>query len=397
MIGGDAIGGFRLRSPGTVLFGRGCIERLPALAADLGIGRPLLVTDPGVAATGLPERIAGSLEAAGGDASIWAECFPDPDDELTDRCRDRLVAGGHDGVIAIGGGSVLDPGKVAAALVAVSARTAECFGFDRIPRAGLPMIAVPTTAGGGAEVSSHAVISAHDSGKKEVVAGLHILPRAAVVDPDTTCSLPPRRTLETALDGLVHAIEAYVARGRSAVTDLFALEAVPRILRALPRALDAPEAPEPRLELSLGGLYSGLAMANANAGAIHAVGYPLTGRFGVPHGLANGMVAPTVLERLWPSSPERYAEIARRFGAPHDLPDEEAAAALPGLFRAFLERCGVTSHLPEHGVTEAELPDLARAASLFRPVLENTPVRLDVDDLEEIYRCLWHATAPEVG
>lgn len=376
----------RLRVPPTLVFGRGRAADVAAILGELGAERPLVVTDPGVVSAGIAEELCGHLVRAGYEPEIWAGVTPEPDEEHAERCAERIAAGGHGSVIALGGGSAMDVAKVAAVLATNGGRTADWFGFDRVRRPGLPLVTVPTTPGSGAEVSSHAVIVQLSPRKKEVVAGLHVLPRAAVVDPDLTRTLPAPQTTWSALDGLIHAIEAFLARGATPLTDAFARPAVTAIARALPRVLADGSDVAAREELSLGCLYSGLAMANANAGAIHALGYPLTGRYGIPHGLANALVAASTLERVWTGRPERSAELARLLdeGAADPGPDR-----LAGCVRRLIASRDVDGGLAGHGVREEDLPGLAEEATRFRPVLENTPVKLDRDDLLAIYRAAW--------
>lgn len=376
----------KLRVPPTLLFGRGRLAEVGAVLRELGAERPLVVTDPWVVKAGIAERLVGDLEKTGFPTEVWDGIAPDPDEGHAERCRDRILEGGHRSVIALGGGSVIDVAKVAAALATNGGRTADYFGFDRVRTPGLPLVAVPTTQGSGAEVSSHAVLVQLSPRKKEVVGGFHLLPQAAVIDPALTLTLPAPQTTWSALDGFVHAVEAYLARQATPFTDVFARPAVPAIARALPRVLADGSDLDAREDLSLGCLYSGLAMANANAGAIHALGYPLTGRYGIPHGLANALVAASTLERIWPGRPERCAELARLLG-------EEGAdpgpAHLAGIVRRLLETLDVGGGLSRRGVPQDELPELAEEATRFRPVLDNTPVELDREDLLSIYQAAW--------
>ena len=374
----------RFRTPSTLLFGRGRLADLPEILAELGVERPLVVTDPGVAATGVPERLLADLGGAG--AGLWDGVAPDPTDEHAERCRDRIAAGGHRSVIALGGGSVIDVAKVAAVLATHGGKAADYFGFDRVRRPGLPLVAVPTTPGSGAEVSSHAVLASVASRRKEVIAGLHLLPRAAVVDPVLTLTLPPAQTTWSALDGFIHAIEAFLARRATPLTDTFARLAAPAIARALPRVLAEGADLAAREELALGCLYSGLAMANANAGAIHALGYPLTSRYRIPHGLANALVAAAALERIAPGRPERCNELA---GLLTDGDASPGPTPLAARVRQLLAACGVGDRLSGWGVHEKDLPELAAAALHFQSVLANTPVALGRDDLLAIYRAAW--------
>ena len=373
----------RFRVPQTLLFGRGQLAEVPAVLVELGVEKPLIVTDPGVAAVGLPERLQQSLAEAGLASAVWDGVEPDPGEEHADACRGELLAGAYDSVIALGGGSVIDVAKVAAVLATNGGALASYFGFDRVRRQGLPLLTVPTISGSGAEVSSHAVIRERVTRKKEVVSGTYLVPRAAVVDPAITRSLPPTQTAWSALDGFIHAVEAFLARRSNPFTDAFARMAVPAIARALPRVLADGADLTAREDLSLGCLYAGLAMANANAGAIHALGYPLTGRYGIPHGLANALVAAAALERIGPGRPERAAELARLIGNGTGVADHAHEV------RQLLTAVQIEDRLSSWGVQEDDLPSLAEAATHFRPVLENTPVLFAEADLLSIYRAVW--------
>lgn len=379
----------RLRLPPTIVFGAGALGELPRMLGELGVTRPLVATDAGVAATGLPGRVVQQLAIAGLTACAWDGVVADPGEAQAELCCEQATAAGCDGIVALGGGSVIDAAKVAAVLATNGGRARDYFGFDRVPRRGLPLVAVPTTPGSGAEVSSHAVLLRQAPRRKEAVAGLHLLPSAALIDPRLAATLPPRQTLWSALDSLIHALEAFVARRATPLTDAFARLAVPEIAAALPRSMTAGVTTdeEARESLARGCLYASLAMANANAGAIHALGYPLSGRYGIPHGLANALMAAATLERTWHGQPERYAELASLLGGGE-------AADLAERVRRLLAAVGVDDSLADWGVVERDLPRLAREATHFRPVLENVAVALGERDLLEIYRAALGAGAP---
>lgn len=389
----------RLRLPPTVLFGAGCVQRVGEVLLGERARTPLVVTDAGVAATGLPERIVEALRSAGLGAALWSGGRSDPHDGVPELCAE--AAAGCDALVAVGGGSVVDTAKVAALLAAHGGRVRDYYGFDRAPGPGLPLVVVATTAGGGSEVSSHAVLLDREHDRKEVVAGDALTPRAAVVDPDLLATAPRTVLLHSALDGLVHAVEGFVARRATPFTDGFVREALPRLVRALPRivahgdgAVDPEDAAGARAELALGALYSGFAMAGASAGAAHALGYPLSTRYDLPHGLANALMLPAVVERLVPERPERYGELARFWESPPALDRSDpgradAGSRLPGLLRAWLDALGIALGLEGHGVAEADLPALGLEASRFGPVLDNTPARLDADELTDLYRRSW--------
>jgi alcohol dehydrogenase class IV len=368
----------KVRVPPTLLFGRGRVTDVAAVLGELGAERTLVVTDIGVVSAGLADRLLGELARAGYEAEVWDGVAPDPDEGHAERCAERIAAGGHRSVIALGGGSVIDVAKVAAVLATNGGKSADYFGFDKVRAPGLPLVTVPTTPGSGAEVSSHSVLVQISPRKKEVVASLHLLPRATIVDPELIVTLPSPHLTWSALDGFIHAVEAFLARRATPFTDTFARQAVPAIAGALPRVLADRSDLAACEELSLGCLYSGLAMANANAGAIHALGYPLTGRYGIPHGLANALMAAPALERIQTGSPGRCAELARLLGDGEDT--------LAGCVRRLLTTLGVNGGLAGQGVPAEDLPSLADEATRFRPVLENTLVALDRDGLLAVYR-----------
>lgn len=414
----------KLLLPPALSFGTGVLDELPEILRGLKMERPLLVSDAGVVAAGAAGRVERLLRDGGASAELWAEVESDPGEDHADACGRRLAAGEHDGVVAVGGGSVIDVAKVGAVLAVVpgqgrrggregrGGRTAAYFGFDRVALTGLPLVAVSTTPCSGAEVSSHAVLWSNELRRKHVVASPRLVPRAAVVDPSLAATLPADRALWCALDALVHAVEALMARRANPLTDAFARLALAGLIAGLPRlhgtgAKGAKGAKggncgngaAAREQVVLGALYAGLAMANAGAGAIHALGYPLTDRHGVPHGLANALVAARTLERTWRGRPERAAELAAMLpGAPTSAggtggvpaPHADAMAVeLSGRLRAFLDGLGVSGSLADRGVGEAELPRLAEEASQYRPVLDNTPLALAAADLQAIYHACW--------
>ncbi len=383
-------GVLRIRHPPSLYFGPGAIVQLPAVLAELGLGRPLVVTDARLAELGLASRIVDDLAAGGITAVAWPEAQVDPHDGHAHACAEALRAGGHDSVMALGGGSVVDLAKVAALLARHPGPIHELYGLDAVKAAGLPLIAVPTTAGGGGEVSSHAVLMHREPRKKEVVSGPFVLPAATLVDPWLTLTLPWRETLHAALDGLIHAIEAFVARKANVFSDSWVRQALPRILSALPRLKADPADLAAREELSLGCLFSSLAMANASAGAIHALGYPLNLHFGVPHGLANAIMAPSLLTVTCQARPERCAELAGLFiGRP------ARAAELPSLVASFFAGLGLSEGLADWSIGEKDLDWLAREATAYGPVLANTPIQLSEADLATVYRDAWQSALEE--
>ncbi|MET9629912.1 iron-containing alcohol dehydrogenase [Lentzea sp. NPDC006480] len=369
----------RLRLPPSVRFGAGSTTQLPEVVRECGMRRALVVTDHGVLAARVVERVLDALDVP---RSVYVCGSPRAPEvagcrdaldvphaafisgaasavEVT-ACRDALP--GHDGVIAVGGGSVIDVAKAAIALHGSEEPLESLYGLEQAKGPALPLVAVPTTPGSGGEVSSHAVVT--DGHHRHAISGASLVPRAVVIDPDLTTTLPHSAMLACALDALMHGAEAYLARAATPFSDALALPGVERVVTSLRS--------EDRGELSAGCLQANLAMAQANAGLVHALGYPLTQRYGIPHGIANVVVAPAVLRASRHVQEQRDADLASCFGA-SDFAD--------GL-TTLLDQLGVRQSFP---VDDAD--ELAADALNYGPVRENWRFAATKDDIAAMYRC----------
>ncbi|GLZ35181.1 alcohol dehydrogenase [Lentzea sp. NBRC 105346] len=340
----------RLRLPPSVRFGAGSISQITDSLRECDVRRALVVTDHGVLAAGVVDRL-------GLDAEVFVAHQPTPD-QIT-ACASALAD--VDGVVAVGGGSVIDVAKAAVALHAMDVPLPDIYGLDKVHGPALPLIVVPTTPGSGGEVSSHAVVT--DGSKRHAVSGACVVPRAVVIDPELAVTLPDDATVACALDALMHGAEAYLARAATPFSDAMALPGVRRIAAALPVM--------GREELALGCLQANLAMAQANAGLVHALGYPLTSRYGIVHGIANVLVAPAVLRASRHVQERRDAELAECLGA------EQFADGLT----ALLDRLDVPRNL------HIDDPDgLAQEALHYGPVRANWRFPATATDIATIYR-----------
>jgi alcohol dehydrogenase len=344
-----------LHFPPMVVFGQGAIERVGPLARGWS-ERALLVTDHGLRSTGLVDGVADRLRAAGVETTVYDGVVPNP---AVAHVEAGLAAGaGLDiGVIvSVGGGSAHDCAKMIALVATNGGRVRDYEGVDRSPHRALPLIAVNTTSGSGAEVSRYAVITDPDRSLKMIVADRHLTPRVAINDPLTTLGLPAPVTMATGLDALTHAIEAYVSTAASEITDLLALRAVELAVKHLPRAIKHGQDIEAREAMMLAALLAGLAIDSALVGAVHALAHALGALYDLPHGVCNGMLLPAVVEWNFPAAAERYGRIAAL------LERGRPGRALPGMLQAFGDRVGLPRGLAALGVTRSRLPELAERA-----------------------------------
>lgn len=369
----------RLRLPPSIRFGNGTLPTLADALRESGVHRALVVTDRGVVAAGAADRVLEVILGAGVWYTVFDEVRPNPTDVQAERCAAVLAASGCDGIVAVGGGSVIDAAKAAAARHATGTPLTELYGLNRVTVAATPpVIAVPTTPGTGSEVSSHASITDTETGDKHAISGPAMVPRAAVIDPELARTLPAAEVVACGLDGLMHAVEAYLAVAANAFSDALALPAMRAVAEVLPEVAADNTDESVLAGLGLGCLQANLAMANVNAGLPHALGYPLSMRYGIPHGVANALVAPAVLRASRPVQRARDALAAAQLpGGPECL--AEGMADLLAAVR-------FPTRLAEHGVSDSDVDGLADTALRFGPIRRNWRLDASHADIAAMYR-----------
>ncbi|WP_312301123.1 iron-containing alcohol dehydrogenase [Stutzerimonas nitrititolerans] len=315
----------RIVLPRLMEIGAGASQQLAALLGGLGCSRPLIVTDRMMVELGYAARLAEQLEQAG----IASRCFADTEPEPTAasiRAGVQMVReGDFDSIVALGGGSPIDSAKAIGILGKFGGEMRD-YRFPRdVSDAGLPLIAIPTTAGTGSEVTRFTIITDETSDEKMLCAGLGFMPVAALIDYELTLSLPPRVTADTGIDALTHAIEAYVSRKASLYSDAQALEAMRLLAPNLRAAFHEPRNLAAREAMMLGATLAGIAFSNASVALVHGMSRPIGAFFHVPHGLSNAMLLPAVTAFSIPAAPERYADCARAMGVVSEGDSVEAA------------------------------------------------------------------------
>jgi alcohol dehydrogenase class IV len=350
----------RLRSARVVYFGPGAARELGPALEELGGERVVLVTDPGVRAAGLVERV---LEGITAEVTVYDGVQPEPPYRLAEECAALLRDTGAQVVVGLGGGSSLDTAKMAAALVANPGGVPDYWGLDRVKRPGLPVVAIPTTAGTSSEISAAAVFVDAEAGAKRGVNSNLLLPAVAILDPVLTLGLPPALTASTGMDALTHAIEAYTSPNASPITDGTCERAVRLIAEHLPRAYARGDDLEARTGMLAGCYFAGLALAEVNVGIVHGLAQALGGRFPVAHGVANSLLLPYGMAFNRMACRARYARLAEALGevtTGRSL-DEAAGLAVEAVRRLGRE-LGIPERLREVGVGREALDGIAEAA-----------------------------------
>jgi len=312
-------------TPRLMAVGGGAIAELPGMLKRLGLANPLIVTDPFLARSGHLERATSHLDHAGIPWTVFSDTVADPTTAVVEAGARCLSEGGFDSLVAIGGGSSIDTAKAMSVLVANGGQARDYKVPAEIPKAGPPVVAIPTTAGTGSEVTRFTVITDTATDEKMLIAGLPCCPLAAIVDYELTLSMPLRLTADTGLDSLTHAIEAYVSRRANPFTDGLAKSAMGLIAAHIRTACAEPDSRPAREAMMLGATTAGMAFSNASVCLVHGMSRPIGAFFHVPHGLSNAMLLPEITAFSVPAALERYADCARAMGVAEEGEGSQAA------------------------------------------------------------------------
>jgi len=377
----------RFQLPGMLLFGAGATEQVGSEARRLGAQKVLIVTDQGIAATGMAEKIRDCIQQEGLEADIFADVEPEPPVESLTPCMQMAKDGKYDLVVGLGGGSAMDTAKGVAVLVKTGGSIKDYFGIGKIPRPGLPTMMLPTTAGTGSEVSMNAIFLDTEAQVKVGVVSPYLLTQVALVDPLLTLSVPPKVTAATGMDALTHAIESYTAKKATVHTEMYALEAIRLIASSIRTAVADGTNLEARHDMALGSLFAAISMANAGTGAVHALAYPLGGEFHISHGMSNALLLPYVVRFNLLGNLEKFARIAEAMGERvGHLSRRAAAERAAEACRQLALDVGIPQRMSEVGVPEEAITKMAEAAVEIRRLLDNNPRAMTLDDIIQIYQ-----------
>ena len=381
---------YEIRVPGKVRFGTGCTETMGEEATKIGARRALMVTDPGVYQTGITEPVKKNLTRAGITVDVFSEAEPEPTYSKLNATAKELGKNNYDLMVAVGGGSSIDTAKGLSILFAHGGIGQDYGGTDKVPAPGVPLFACPTTAGTGSEVTNIAVFDDRERGFKEGVVSNYLLARIAFVDPTLTYGCPPKVTAASGMDALIHAIEGYTGNKATTFSDAMALEAMRLIVGSLRRAVKNGSDKEARNQMSEGALFGGMAFMNSGVTAVHALAFPLGSQFHVPHGMANAILLPYVMECNLSANLSRFATVAKMLGvATEGLSDQEAAEKGLEAAKALSADVGIPIHLRELGVPKEALEGLASATMNVTRLLANNPRPLTPDDVRSIWENAW--------
>ncbi|MFS0785083.1 iron-containing alcohol dehydrogenase [Shouchella sp. 1P09AA] len=368
--------------------GAGATAQLKQEVERLQMNNPLIVSDGIIKKVGLLDEVCATLE--GFSYGTFLDVEPEPAFSVIEACKEVFLAGGHDGFIAIGGGSAIDTAKAASVYASYEGSLHDFVGTDLVPQKGAPLIAIPTTAGTGSEVTNIAILSDKDAQLKKGIASDYLLPDVAIVAPEMTRTAPQHVTAASGIDAMVHGIEAYLSVHASPITDALALKSMTMIARSLPKAYSNVNHLEAREEMATASLMAGMAFGNAGVGAVHALAYPLGGRFQMAHGVSNALLLPFVMEVNKPACLERLKDIADALGEQTSgLSLNEAADRAILAMTRLCAQVKIPASLKEFDIKESDLEEMAEDASKIDRLLKNNPRQLTKAEIYEIYQAAY--------
>lgn len=372
----------------TSYHGKGALAAIPDEVKSRGFKKALVCSDPDLIKFGVSAKVTDILDKEGLSYAMFSQIKPNPTIKDVQAGVAAFKESGADYIIAIGGGSSIDTAKAVGIIINnpefADVRSLE--GVAPTKKASVPIIAVPTTAGTAAEVTINYVITDTEKNRKMVCVDPHDIPIIAVVDPDMMSTMPKSLTAATGMDALTHAIEGYITKGAWTLSDMFHLKAIEIISKSLRGAVN--NEPEGREGMALGQYVAGMGFSNVGLGIVHSMAHPLGALYDTPHGIANAIILPTVMEYNAPETGEKYRDIAKAMGVKgtEDMSQEEYRKAAVDAVKQLSKDVGIPDNLKDI-VKPEDIPFLAQSAfdDACRP---GNPRDTSVEEITELYKKL---------
>jgi alcohol dehydrogenase len=380
---------YQVSVPQIIRFGPGVLDTLGVEIQKMGAQKALIVTDSGVFKSGLVQPVREqTVKAAAVD--IFSEAEPEPSISGLNKSAQKFRKSNYDIIIGVGGGSSIDTAKGLSVMLAHGGEGQSYIGTDKIPGPGIPVIAIPTTAGTGSEVTNIAIFSDTEKELKVGMISNYLLAKIALVDPVLTYGCPRSVTAASGIDALVHTIECYTSLKANSFTDTIAIKAMHLISSNLEAAVNDGGNKDARSAMAEGAMLAGIAFSNSGVAAVHALAYPLGARFHVSHGAANGLLLPHVMKCNLSAEPTRYAFIAGILGKQIEGLAPLAAANLGvEAVKKLVKDIGIIHRLRDLSVPKEALEGMAVATMDVTRLLANNPKALTLDDVRGIWQDAW--------
>ena len=369
-------------------FGPGARKELPGVINRFGFKKVMIVTDKGLIQYGVAKMVSDVLDEAGIPYEIYSEVKPNPTVTNVQMGVEAFKKSGADCLVAIGGGSAMDTAK-GIGIIITNPEFADVVSLEGVAptkHKSVPIIALPTTAGTAAETTINYVIIDEEKQKKMVCVDPNDIPCCSIVDAELMYSLPKGTTAATGLDALTHAIEGYITKAAWEMSDMFEIEAIRMINKYLRTAVFEPTNPVGRNGMAVAQYIAGMAFSNVGLGVVHGMAHPMGSLFDIPHGVANALLLPTIMEFNAPVCLDKYVEIAKAMDAYREgMTKEEAADAACKAVRDLAIEVGIPQHLTDIGIKEEDIPALAEQA-ITDVCTPGNPREVTKEDIIALYK-----------
>ncbi|WP_153722983.1 iron-containing alcohol dehydrogenase [Sporosarcina cascadiensis] len=382
---------YQFQTADYLVGGNQSIEKLAELLKErvTDLSTVLVVSQVGLIELGLLDSVYKQLEQEGIRAITISSILPEPTVKSIQALADEYASESFDYIVAVGGGSVLDAAKLLSVLHTNNVTVQQLLDGQQATVEGIPTAMVPTTAGTGSEVTPNAIVTIPDQELKVGIVSRFFLPALVILDPSLTTGLPKPFTAATGMDAFTHAFESYISNKANMFSDVFALESIRLISDSIVESYENGSSIEAREKMLMGSMYGGMALTSAGTAAVHALAYPLGGKFNIPHGVANSMLLPHVTSFNLDSMMERLPAVAKAMSI-HEEGDtlEQTADKIIAQIEEWIRVLNIPQDLKEFGVTDGDITHLAEAAIKIKRLLDNNPKSLTVLEIENLYKKL---------
>ena len=379
---------YTLFNVGKIVAGIDSLQAIKEFAAEYDVKTALIITDQGVWQTGLVDKPRKLLEEAGVKVEIIHNTPPEPSTEHVNQVHEAAKKLECQAIIGIGGGSSMDVAKITAIMLNNPQPLKELLSGAKIEKRGVPTLMIPTTAGTGAEATQNAIFLVPEEESKVGIVSSKMVPDWAILDPLLTLGLPPAITASTGMDALCHAIECYISKKANPLSDTYALRAISLISRSIRTAYRDGKNVDARHDMLLAALFGGMCIASSSTTAVHALAYPLGGKYHIPHGLSNAVLLPYIMEFNLAATVEKFRDIAEAMGLDvNGLKAEEAAKKMIDELYSLVADLQINESLKlkERGITIADVDVMVEGAAKVTRLLNNNPKPMSKSDMREIY------------
>lgn len=375
---------FAFSIPQNIKVGAGSLQKLPELAKELGKKKAYIISGPHLSKIGMVAKCQEALGSAGIESDSFTETEANPSTKTVEKATEGYHACGADFIVAFGGGSPLDVAKAVAVLAAYGGKIEDYEGGGKVKGPVVPMIAIPTTAGTGSEVTAFSVITDHSRNYKLTVVSNYLLPTYAILDPELIRTVPEKTAAACGIDAMVHALEAYISLAASPFSDMFAEKALTLIGANIRNYVKDRTDMEACEAMMVGSLFAGIAFSHARLGDVHAMSHPVSAYFDVPHGVANAILLPTVIDFNRSEAAGKYCFIYNAIAANPMKEEDFTPDMLGSELRVLNHELGIPASLSEVGVKSEKFDAMAEDAMKSGNILVN-PRKTTKSDILDLY------------